>query len=244
MTTSCDDLKLALIDADFLVYRVSFADPEGPNDRVCYHLTEFLQDVVYRILKCDDYKAWITGKNNFRYEVAKHVPYKDNRKNAAKPPHYDVLREHLVKLGAEVTDGDEADDAVARESVKGGCWIVHVDKDLDQLEGWHYNPVKDERYYISKFDGLKNFYKQMLTGDRTDNIEGVRGIGPVKANKLLKDCKTEQELYEVVCKVYDDNGMESSRILENANLLWLRRSETEPWCPPSCLQEPLGKSTK
>ena len=191
-------------------------------------------------LKCDDYRAWITGKTNFRFEVATTVPYKGNRKDAPKPKHYDALRNHLMKLGAKMSDGEEADDSVGIASTEGNYWIVHVDKDLDQLPGWHYNPVKDEEYYVTEFEGLYSFYKQILTGDRVDNIEGIRGIGPVKADKILKDCTTEEELYAACIKAYDGN---TDRVLENGKLLWLRRKPNQMWQPPLSLQDQSGTLT-
>ena len=139
-----------------------------------------------------------------------------------------------------MSEGEEADDAVAIASTKGNYWIVHVDKDLDQLPGWHYNPVKDEEYYVTEFEGLYSFYKQILTGDRVDNIEGLRGIGPVKADKILKDCTTERELYEACIKAYDGN---TDRILENGKLLWLRRKPNQMWQPPLNSQDLSGTST-
>jgi hypothetical protein len=189
-------------------------------------------------LKCDDYRAWITGKTNFRFEVATTVPYKGNRKDAPKPKHYEALRKHLMKLGAKMSEGEEADDSVGIASTEGNYWIVHVDKDLDQLPGWHYNPVKDEEYYVTEFEGLYSFYKQILTGDRVDNIEGIRGIGPVKADKILKDCTTEEELYAACIKAYDGN---TDRVLENGQLLWLRRKTNQMWQPPSVSQEQSGQ---
>lgn len=231
---SSEKPKVALIDADFFVYRISFADKDAEDRDAKNRLTEWFTDIVYINLQCDTYKAWITGKNNFRYDVAKTVPYKGNRKDLEKPPHYELLREHLVKrLGAKVTDGEEADDAVAIASTNEYGWIVHVDKDLDQLPGWHYNPVKDEQYYVTEFEGLKSFYKQLLTGDRIDNVEGIKGIGPVKANKLLQSCKTEQELYEAVWQAYQKHGLNLDRLKENGQLLWLRRQENQMWLPPS-----------
>ena len=64
----------------------------------------------------------------------------------------------------------------------------------------------------------------LLTGDRIDNIVGIKGIGPVKAGKLLKDCKTEQDLYEAVVKAYDGAV---DRAHENGGLLWLEREEDQ-----------------
>jgi hypothetical protein len=228
----------AIVDADFLVYKVGFSCEEEEEQWALNRLTEWFTDIIYMRLKCDDYRAWITGKTNFRFEVATTVPYKGNRKDAPKPKHYEALRKHLMKLGAKMSEGEEADDSVGIASTEGNYWIVHVDKDLDQLPGWHYNPVKDEEYYVTEFEGLYSFYKQILTGDRVDNIEGIRGIGPVKADKILKDCTTEEELYAACIKAYDGN---TDRVLENGKLLWLRRETNQMWQPPSVLQEQSGQ---
>jgi 5'-3' exonuclease len=68
-----------------------------------------------------------------------------------------------------------------------------------------------------------------LTGDNADNIKGLYGIGPKKAEKLLAGCDTEESMWEVVVKAYDND---IDRIIENARLLWLRRYENELWEPP------------
>jgi len=235
--------KEALVDADMLVYRVGFSCEEDDEQDAKNRLVEWFTDVVYLTLECNDYKAYITGKTNFRYEYAVTVPYKGNRKDMKKPRHYAALREHLQKrLGAILTEGEEADDAVAIQSCLGNYWLVHQDKDLDQLPGWHYNPVKGEKYYVTEFEGLQNFYKQMLTGDRTDNIEGIHGIGPVKADKIISKCSTEQELYEAVWKTYEKHNLPHDRLVENGRLLWLRREPGQIWCPPSVSQAVNGPS--
>lgn len=234
MTQTSSDPKIALVDADFLVYRIGFSTEDEPVGIAKARLTEWLEDFIYVNLKADEYKAWITGKSNYRYDIAKTVPYKGNRKDVQRPKHYEALREHLVKRhDAIVTVGEEADDAVAIESTKmlDNCWIVHVDKDLDQLQGWHYNPVKDERYYVNAFTAYKSFCIQLLTGDRTDNISGLQGIGPKKAEKALKDSKTQQELLEAAWSKYEELGHTLEYFTEQGQLLWLRRYEGEIWQP-------------
>lgn len=221
----------AIIDADFLVYRIGFSCEDAEEKTAKNRLTEWLTDMVYINLGCEDYKAWITGKTNFRNAVAVTVPYKGNRKDFVKPKHYDALREHLIRLGAVVTVDEEADDAVAIESCIDNYWIVHQDKDLNQLPGHHYNPVTNERYFVTEFEGLKNFYTQLLTGDRTDNIQGLRLIGPKKAEKILKDCKTEADLFAAVKQAYEDKEEPFERLVENGRLLWLRREPGQIWEP-------------
>lgn len=236
LSSSDSDPKIALIDADFLIYRIGFTTEEEPIGIAKARLTEWLEDFIYVKLKVDFYYTWITGKTNFRFDLAKTVPYKGNRKDASKPIHYDALREHLIKRhDAIVTVGEEADDTVAIDSVKllDQCWIVHVDKDLDQLQGWHYNPVKDERYYVDEFTAYKSFCVQLLTGDRTDNIPCLQGIGPKKAEKALKDAKTKEELLEAAWAKYEELGHTMEYFTEQGQLLWLRRYEGQIWRPPN-----------
>lgn len=232
--------KIALIDADFLMYSVGFAceddeDPQMAKNR----LTEWLTDIVYMDLLCDDYVAYTTGPGNFRYEVAKTVPYKGNRKDMKRPKHLDALKEHLKRLGAIETVGIEADDAVAMLNAKepGKYIMVHVDKDLDQLVGEHYNPNKCERYTISDFEASYNFWTQMLTGDRVDNIPGLAGIGPKKAEKILKDCNTPDEMAKAVWAAYIDKGHDYDYFVEQGRLLWLQRYEGELWHQDVGLQQ-------
>lgn len=60
--------------------------------------------------------------------------------------------------------------------------ICTKDKDLDMISGLHYNWTKDkEPYEVSEQQALKAFYSQLLTGDRVDNIQGIKGIGNKKA---------------------------------------------------------------
>jgi 5'-3' exonuclease len=238
-TSSDQEPKIALVDADFLVYRIGFSTDDEPEGIAKARLTEWLEDFIYVNLKADEYKAWITGKSNYRYDIAKTVPYKGNRKDVLRPKHYDALRKHLVKRHeAIISDGEEADDAVAIESTKllDNCWIVHVDKDLDQLQGWHYNPVRDERYYVDEFTAYKAFCTQLLTGDRIDNIPCLDGIGPKKAAKALAEAKTKEELIQAAFDKYQELGYSAEYFREQGQLLWLRRYEGELWQPPSKLQ--------
>lgn len=245
---SSDGLNIALVDADFLVYRIGFSTEDEPVGIAKARLTEWLEDFIYINLKADYYLAWITGKTNYRYDLAKTVPYKGNRKDVLRPKHYEALREHLVKRhGAILTVGEEADDTVAIDSTKilDECWIVHVDKDLDQLQGWHYNPVRDEKYYVDEFTAYKSFCLQLLSGDRIDNIPCLAGIGPKKAEKALKDAKTKEELLAAAWAKYEELGHTMEYFTEQGQLLWLRRYEGQIWHPeikllPSKLQLSTG----
>ena len=221
----------ALVDADLLVYRFGFASEGDPAEFALARLSEFL-DNLYIELSVDEVWGYLTGKGNFRNEIAVTAPYKGTR-IAEKPYHFQLLREYMERAwGFEVVDGIEADDALGIESYRNEpdeTIIVSIDKDLNMIRGHHYNFVKEEKYYVTEEDAIRNFYLQILTGDKIDNIIGLQGIGPVKSKKLLQDCTSELEMYETVLKAYNGNEV---RVLENARLLWILREEKQVWHPP------------
>lgn len=220
----------ALIDADSLIYAVGFSSNDVDEALAISRLEATMVELCMD-LECDDYKGFLTGKGNFRNDIAVTAPYKGQRV-ADKPVHYQALRDHLVNSwDFTVTSGIEADDAVgiaAYALEEDESIMVHIDKDLNQFRGHHYNYRKKEKYYVSEFAGLVSFYTQILTGDRIDNIVGLKGIGPAKAAKILKDCTNEQELLAAVLKAYDGD---KDRVLENGKLLWLQRHEGDVWTP-------------
>ena len=222
----------ALIDADSLCYAVGFSSNDTEEPIAIARLEETMTELCME-LDCQDYKGFLTGKGNFRDSIAVTVPYKGQRVSE-KPVHLKALRCHLVtSWGFTVVQGIEADDAVgiaAYAVPEDETIMVHIDKDLNQFRGWHYNYRKKEKYHVTEFEGLHSFYTQILTGDRIDNIIGLKGIGPVKAKRILKECTNENELYQAVLKAYEGD---QQRVLENAQLLWLQRSLNQVWTPPS-----------
>jgi hypothetical protein len=221
----------ALVDADILVYRFGFASEGDPAEFALARLSEFLDNLSLSE-GIDEVWGYLTGHGNFRHEIAVTAPYKGNRV-APKPYHFQLLREYMEnKWGFEVIEGMEADDAIGIEAYRNEpdeTLIVSIDKDLNMIRGHHYNFVKEERYYVTEEEAIRNFYLQILTGDKVDNIIGLAGIGPVKSKKLLLDCNNELEMYEAVLKAYDGD---EARVLENARLLWILREEKQVWQPP------------
>lgn len=220
---------IVLIDGDIVTYRAGFSrhteclmTAHGTVDTIIEDMLEKLQE--------DNFEVYITGTGNFRDEVAVTAPYKGNRKSV-RPEFYKEIRQYLMSYySAIVTEGEEADDAIAIDATTYGddCIIASIDKDFDQVPGWHFNFVKNKKYYVTEEEGMLNFYTQFLVGDVIDNIKGVKGIGPVKAKKLLSECSTAAEMFSVCV---DKLGHE--RAIENGTLLHLRRVEGEAWAPPA-----------
>lgn len=229
------DFSLALIDADIVAYRCSIACQDDSEDVCSSRIDELMGYCVSETVGFaveGNVKSYLTGKDNFRYEIAKSHPYKGNRKDKEKPTHLGYARGYLQdKWGAVVIDGAEADDAIAMEAVKhpDSSVIISQDKDFNTVPVWKYNFVKDEWRYDDEWSALQYFYTQILTGDTADNIVGLWRVGPVKAGKLIEHCETEQNLWEVCLKAYENDY---DRVVENARLLHLQRFKDELWQPP------------
>ena len=225
---------LALIDADIVCYRIGFAS-EDVSEKICVaRCADFMEELVMKPW-VGDYQGFLTGSNNFRKDIAVTAPYKGNR-TQSKPKHYELIREYLNKAWAcEVIEGQEADDAIGIKAYEiedvEDFVIMSIDKDLNMIRGWHYNFIKDEKYFVDDQEAIKHFYTQILTGDRVDNIVGLRGVGPKKAEKILQDCVTEADMYKAVLEAYDND---EERVLENGQLLWIRRKENQIWSPALC----------
>lgn len=184
----------------------------------------------------------LTGSGNFRHDVATLQEYKGNRGDR-KPQLYQEIIDYLVHTrGAEVIEGEEADDQLSIRAMKRGDTIATVDKDLDNTPGWHYNWRRDELYYVGEVEANRNFYKQLLTGDSVDNIPGLYRLTGVKASKKFKDAVDELDdvaaMYDYVLSTYqaasEDSDVDAvEAINEIGQLLWMRREEGEVWTPPT-----------
>ena len=222
-----------LIDADPLAYRAVFSKGDtlgGVVDKIDELYQQITESVVYEFGDDLEYHSYLTGKNNFRYDVCK--DYKAQRPKE-KPTFLNFAKEYIMdEYDAILTDGEEADDAIAIMATKHypNVIIVSIDKDFKQVPSINYNPVKNEWDRVDHWNGLRFFYTQLLVGDRADNIEGIFKVGPVKALKILEGALTERELWERCLEAYEGD---IDRAVMNGRLLWLRRHENQMWEPPN-----------
>ena len=239
---SIETPDIALIDCDLLTYEMAYGtDEDGKplgwpivRSRVDKRLEEIAANVG-----ATEWTGYLTGSDNFRKQVATIRPYKGNR-NQPKPFHYWNIRNYLLtKPNIVLAELCEADDLLSikqrelNQSSKRSV-ICSRDKDLRMVPGLHYSWAsgsQQERllWLQDEVEGFRWFCTQLLTGDATDNIPGLYGIGLVKAQNLLKWCNTEQEMY-YKCKDYYLRYFGSYWQMfldENAKLLWMLRTEDD-----------------
>lgn len=227
-----------LVDSDYLVYRVGFAvKDDEPVEYALSTVRSSIHNIWDRFPNSRNKgQLFLTGKGNFRDAVATVQVYKGNRDPASKPKYYDDIREYMINHhGAEVVQGMEAEDRVG--ILQYGCKdrstvIVGVDKDLLCIPGWHYNPVKDTFCYVTLAEANTNFWKQVLTGDRVDNILGIPGMGPKTANKVIDPIAGDwNAMYDKVLDEYVKafGGDGPRQMDETAKLIWILRKEGETY---------------
>jgi hypothetical protein len=208
------------------------------------HVAEYLATQGQEI---GEFRIFLTGTDNFRDKVATIKKYKGNRDKSIRPYWYQEIRNYLEnRWGAEVVNGMEADDAVSIlqwQAEEGGTIICTIDKDLENVPGHFYNYATKEAKYISYPEGMLHFYRQMITGDSTDNIPGCHLIGKKGAEKILDKYTTEKDMWLKVLDTYIENiraypehhaphTTARGSAIENGILLWMLTEEDEVWSPP------------
>ena len=232
----------ALLDGDILTYRVGFTTENDSFNIAKVRIDEYI-DKILDATGADRFTIYLSDSTENNYRTRLFPEYKANR-TQPKPVHLEGLRYYLVtEMGAELTAEQEADDALGITQCKyenrDHCIICSIDKDLLQIPGWHYNFVRETKVYVTKEEGIRTFYEQLLKGDKVDNIPGIYGIGDVKARKLLKDCKTELEMFEVGKEQYAKAGLTEDQLLVYGQLLKIRTKEDELWQFPTNTSKPL-----
>lgn len=187
--------RTALVDADLLPYRVGYiTDPikelqakqlvedghysciedtpqfQDAFDSLCMTLNNWV-----RSAKCDSARLFATASDkNYRLRLAYTEDYKGQR-NPEKPPFFSELKQAMIdKLGAVLSDGNEADDELsiaawevnymlAEQGIELGsqmhkelCTTVTVSSDKDSAitPTWHYNPDTQQLYFSSPIGEL------------------------------------------------------------------------------------------
>lgn len=200
-----------------------------------------LEDISNRVSNiveeagCSNFRMYLSGRNSFRKRL--YEAYKANRENLQKPSKFNFVRDSLIHhYNAITVDDIEADDALgithcARQDTTVICTI---DKDLMMIPGHHYNWNKKEVFDVYPHEAGYNFFIQLLTGDSSDNICGIKGVGKRTAERMLQGIEDADDCIRVVEKQYAKNFDCSLREVEeiinlNATLLWIKRHKDSVW---------------
>ena len=214
-------VRVYLIDGYSLLYRAFYALPQsistssGLPTNALYGFTSMLLKLLDTEEEVGLGVVWDGGMPAFRLEVF--PEYKAQR--SAMPEELRVQLDHMdeileaMNIPAIRAEGFEADDALATMSrqVPEGVelFIVTGDQDAMQLVDGKVKVLRTTRGVSeTKTYGRDEVVEEYgvtpeqipdykaLTGDSSDNIPGVRGIGPKGAANLLKEFGTLDGVYE------------------------------------------------
>ena len=215
-------MRVYLIDGYSLLYRAFYALPQsistsgGLPTNALYGFTS----MILKLLDSDDEEVglgvvWDGGMPKFRLEV--YPEYKAQR--SAMPEELRAQLDHLdeileaMNIPAIRAEGFEADDALATLSrripedvelmivtgdqdamqlVDGNVKVLRTTRGVSEVKSYGRDEVIEE-YGVTP-EQIPDY--KALTGDPSDNIPGVRGIGPKGASNLLQRFSTVAEVYE------------------------------------------------
>lgn len=210
--------KLCLIDAHSIIHRcfharmMDLTAPNGEQTKATFGFVRILDD----FFAANDFTHCITAfdcKKETLFKKIRVPSYKEKRSipDDSLFPQIKRCRKltKLMKLHCVKRDGYEADDiigsAVSKFRKLAKIVIVTCDKDLMQVMSNRvriYHPF--DRRYVTIGDVIAKWgvppeqvlEVMTLTGDSTDNVKGVHGIGIKNATQLIRDFGTVASLQE------------------------------------------------
>jgi len=200
--------SVVLVDADSIYFRSACASKKKNDIRK--NIDKLMTEIEATCMM-GKLRVAVKGKGNFRKDLYKE--YKANRRELDED-----LKEALSYGHAHMTSkwdaieahDMEADDLVAiwayeAREMDMPYFVVGIDKDLLQIPGNHYNFNKKEHSFINDDEADLNLHMQCLIGDSGDNIPGIKGIGKVKARKIL-DGIPMKDRYKYVEKAWVEHN--------------------------------------
>lgn len=262
--------QVLIIDGDIPIFRAAAtAEITLEADGVIYRAAQravqeqILEESIAKIQEetgIDEVvMALSSSEGNFRKEL--YDDYKGNRKGKSKPVGYYKLLEYVEDtfdtLEFPKLEGDDLLGILGSHGTYKGKEVVILswDKDLATIPGKYIDGDTMELKEQSQYEADRFFMYQAITGDTTDNFKGCKGIGGVRAERLLQkieDANPEAELLELrtlwwnaILEAYLKAGQtredailnaRMARILTNKN--WdAENQEVVLWTPESFLSE-------
>ncbi len=211
-----------LIDGSSFLYRAFYAlkpmlTPSGTHVGAVYGFCRMVKKIIDTFNPEHLALVWDSKGPTQRHEMYKE--YKETRQAA--PMHlFDqkfIIQDFAgqIHLPQVEKSGYEADDllySIARDFAKKGYKVVLIttDKDLGQAVDGNivlYDAFKQETFDKAAIETRYGFpieklpFYFALCGDSSDNIPGVRGIGPKGATDLVQQFDSLKDLYERIQEV-------------------------------------------
>ncbi|MBI4033951.1 MAG: hypothetical protein HY378_00165 [Candidatus Brennerbacteria bacterium] len=242
---------LLLIDANSLIHRAYHAlppltTPEGKPIGAVYGLASMLLKIAREERPDYTAAAFDTPEATFRDELFEDYkaqrPKVDEELVGQLAEARNLFREFNIPSFEK--PGYEADDIIATLAKKfdggGNLKVIILTGDLDTLQlvsgsevvvktpkkGVSETMIYDEEAVKERYGvgpGKLNDYKG-LTGDPSDNVPGVPGVGPKTASKLIQEFGSLEKLYENLGKT---EGKLKEKLLENRGKALLSRKLVE-----------------
>src|SRR5918994_1044422 len=214
-------MRVYLIDGYSLLYRAFYALPQsivttsGLPTNALYGFTSMILKLLDEDEQVGIEVVWDAGKPKFRTDI--YPEYKAHR--SAMPEELKAQLDHLdeildaMNIHAMRAEGFEADDVLATLSkrvpegielgivtgdqdamqlVDGNVKVLRTTRGVSELKSYGREEVIEE-YGVTP-EQIPDY--KALTGDPSDNIPGVKGIGPKGASGLLREFETVENLYE------------------------------------------------
>jgi len=213
-------IHLVLIDALNLIRRIYAVQErpflmneelsENTKQQVLFNTQQACINAVKKIIKQQQptHILMVFDSKNpcWRYKI-----YPDYKKGRKKMPEHlanqlSVIQDDLMNINVDslISETDEADDLIAtlalKVALKGqNVTIVSTDKCFLSILNCHINVYDyfnrrylDEHYVLEKFNVTPEQLIDLwtLTGDSTNKIPGVAGIGQITASELLNEYGT------------------------------------------------------
>ena len=233
---------LTLIDGNSLLFRAYYGvhsrltRRDGTPTGAVYGFFNMVLPVL-AVAKPNDAFVCVFDASRITFRQDIYPEYKSNRSETPADllSQGVMIRSGLADMGVPVLciPGVEADDVIAtlaHQNTDGETRIITSDKDLMQLINDHvflYDGMKShdvrEHEVLEKFGVRPDqvIDVQSLMGDSTDNVPGVRGIGPKKASELINQFGTLDNLYAHIDEI--TNERTRNMLVENREMAYISR---------------------
>jgi len=234
---------LYIIDGSSYIFRAYFAiRPLRTSKGIPTNATMGFTKMILKLIS--DFKpefiamVFDTKEKNFRHKL--YPQYKANRDVPPEDLQTQIPYIHRItealNIPAFMIPGHEADDIIAtislREKKRFNVTIVSGDKDLMQLVDSDirmFDPMRDRVYDVRGVEEKMGVTPSLIhdylaiTGDSSDNIPGVSGIGPKGAVDLINKYGSLENIYKNIENI---TGSKQRKLIDSKEQAFLSKKLT------------------